>query len=132
MKTGNYLLLLLPLLLVLACGIGSNNNQTNTNSTNINSANTNQTSVQQPGGKTSLEYMKEGNTLFYQKNYPASIAPYQKALDLEKENPQLSKDNWHITIDNLSIAYGISGDLQKSQETIDYGISKDPNYPLFY
>lgn len=132
MKPLAFFPLILILLFILACGLGSNKDQTDTNSTNTNPANSNQTNAQLPGGKTSLEFMKEGNELFYKKKYKEATEPYQKALDLEKVNPQLSKDFWHITIDNLSIAYGISGDLEKAQKTIDYGISKDPDYPLFY
>ena len=30
------------------------------------------------------------------------------------------------------MAYGISGDLKQAKETFDYGVSKDPTYPLFY
>jgi tetratricopeptide (TPR) repeat protein len=30
------------------------------------------------------------------------------------------------------MSYGITGDLQKAKETFDYGVSKDPEYPLFY
>ena len=29
-------------------------------------------------------------------------------------------------------AYGISGDLQKAKETFQYGVNKDPTYPIFY
>lgn len=136
MKPITYLPLILILLFVLACGFGSNNDQPNpnsiTNQANNNPGNTGQTNVQQPTGKTSLEFMKEGNELFYKKKYQEATVPYQKALDLEKTSPQLSKDLWHITIDNLSIAYGISGDLEKAKGVLDYGISKDPDYPLFY
>ena len=35
-------------------------------------------------------------------------------------------------IDNLGMAYGISGDLEKAKETFEYGVSKDPAYPLFH
>ena len=35
-------------------------------------------------------------------------------------------------LDNLAIAYGITGDLTSSKEVMEYGISKEPKYPLFY
>jgi len=39
---------------------------------------------------------------------------------------------WYVLIDNLGMSYGITGDLQKAKETFDYGVSKDPRYPIFY
>jgi tetratricopeptide (TPR) repeat protein len=30
------------------------------------------------------------------------------------------------------MSYGLSGDLQRAKETFDYGVSRDPAYPLFY
>jgi tetratricopeptide (TPR) repeat protein len=35
-------------------------------------------------------------------------------------------------VDNLGMAYGISGDLKKAKETFEYGLSKDPKYPMFH
>ena len=34
-------------------------------------------------------------------------------------------------VDNLGMAYGISGDLKKAKDTFEYGLSKDPKYPMF-
>ena len=30
------------------------------------------------------------------------------------------------------MAYGITGDLKNSRSTLEYGISKEPEYPMFY
>jgi Tfp pilus assembly protein PilF len=30
------------------------------------------------------------------------------------------------------MSYGISGDLKKAKETFEYGLSKDPDYPMFH
>ena len=30
------------------------------------------------------------------------------------------------------MSYGISGDLKKAKETFEYGLSKDPKYPMFH
>ena len=30
------------------------------------------------------------------------------------------------------MSYGISGDLKAAKETFGYGISEDPEYPMFY
>jgi hypothetical protein len=37
-----------------------------------------------------------------------------------------------VLLDNLSIAYGITGDVTHARETLNYGVSKDPDYPMFY
>ena len=37
-----------------------------------------------------------------------------------------------MLIDNLGIAYGITGNLASAKATLSYGVSKDPDYPLFY
>jgi hypothetical protein len=37
-----------------------------------------------------------------------------------------------VLIDNLSISYGITHDLTSAREALTYGVSKDPDYPLFY
>jgi len=44
----------------------------------------------------------------------------------------LDKTIWKVLVDNLGMAYGITGDLDKAKEVFAYGISKDPDYPLFY
>jgi hypothetical protein len=30
------------------------------------------------------------------------------------------------------MAYGISRDLNRAEETLNYGVSQDPTYPMFY
>lgn len=73
-----------------------------------------------------------GSRYFVQQNYAAAIVPYQQALDAEKQSPSLTKTDWFVLIDNLGMAYGITGDLNRAEETFNYGISKDSTYPLFY
>lgn len=85
-----------------------------------------------PGAAKSLDYFAEGSRLFLTKDYKGAIEPYQKSLDLEKKNPQLSKNYWRVLVDNLGMAYGITGDLTHAEETFRYGINKDPDYPMFY
>lgn len=80
----------------------------------------------------SFDDFREGDRYFLQQNFTASIAPYQKALDAEKQSHSLSKNLLRILIDNLGMAYGISGDLNRAEETLNYGVSQDPTYPMFY
>jgi tetratricopeptide (TPR) repeat protein len=75
---------------------------------------------------------QEGNRYFLQQNFTASISPYQKALDAEKQSHSLDKNLLRVLVDNLGMAYGISGDLNRAEETLNYGVSQDPTYPMFY
>ena len=82
--------------------------------------------------RSSLELAAEGSRLYIQRDYKGAIGPYSQALELEKANPKLEKSLWYVLIDNLGMSYGITGDLQKAKETFDYGVNKDPSYPIFY
>ena len=84
------------------------------------------------GEKTALDYLREGSAYYVKDDFKKAIPPYQKALDLEKEHPTLDKTFWKVLVDNLGMSYGITGNLKKAKETFEYGISKDPDYPLFY
>jgi len=80
----------------------------------------------------SLQLFQQGSRYFLAQDFRGSIAPYKQALDIEKVTPTLEKKLWYVLVDNLAIAYGITNDLANSQKVIEYGISKDPNYPMFY
>lgn len=84
------------------------------------------------GQRSSLELMEQGSRLYEQNNYKGAIGPYSQALELEKASPTLGKPLWYVLVDNLGMSYGITGDLQRAKQTFDYGVSKDPTYPLFY
>ncbi|MEP7074986.1 MAG: hypothetical protein ABI878_04180, partial [Acidobacteriota bacterium] len=86
-------------MVILGCG-GSSNDNSAVMDKKAPSSNSDTTS-----GKTSQDYLNEGNAAFKAKDYKAAIVPYQKALDLEKQNQKLEKKWWFILIDNLSIAY---------------------------
>ena len=83
-------------------------------------------------GTTSLDYFKDGSRYYVAGDFKNAIAPYQKALDLEKQKPELDPNYWRVLVDNLGMAYGITNDLDHAEETFTYGVSKDPNYPMFY
>jgi tetratricopeptide (TPR) repeat protein len=82
--------------------------------------------------KTAMDYVMEGSLHYRNGDYKKAIPPYQKALELEKAHSTLEKKFWIVLVDNLGMAYGISGDLKKAKEVFEYGISKDGDYPLFY
>jgi tetratricopeptide (TPR) repeat protein len=74
----------------------------------------------------------EGTRYYMQGDYPKAIEYYEKVLQREKSTSKLNQTTLRVLVDNLGMAYGISGDLKRAKETFDYGVSKDPNYPLFY
>jgi len=78
------------------------------------------------------DYFGFGSAFYLQKNYQKAIIYYEKVLELEKRERRLERDLWRILVDNLGMAYGISGNLQKAKETFEYGIANDQTYPLFY
>jgi tetratricopeptide (TPR) repeat protein len=80
----------------------------------------------------SLRLFQEGSRYFLAHQYREAIAPYRKAFEIEKNTPTLDKNLWRVLIDNLSISYGIAGDLTSARDALTYGVSKDPDYPLFY
>jgi tetratricopeptide (TPR) repeat protein len=61
-----------------------------------------------------------------------AIDYYKKLLSLENKDPKTNQVIWRVIVDNLGMAYGLSGDLKKAKETFEYGINKDPTYPMFY
>jgi YD repeat-containing protein len=81
---------------------------------------------------SSLDLFRSGSKFYIQNKFAEAIGPYQQALDLEKENPKLDKIPWRVLVDNLGMAYGITGDLKRAKETFEYGLSKDPSYSMFH
>ena len=76
--------------------------------------------------------METASQFYLVGDYKRAIPPYQKALDREKANRTLGQSLWRVLVDNLGMAYGISGDLKKAKETFAYGLSKDAKYPMFH
>jgi tetratricopeptide (TPR) repeat protein len=84
------------------------------------------------GDPETRKLLEEGSRFYLVGNYKKAIPPYQKALDREKANRTLSQSLWRVLVDNLGMSYGISGDLDKAKDTFEYGLSKDPKYPMFH
>jgi tetratricopeptide (TPR) repeat protein len=80
----------------------------------------------------SMKLLAEGSAYFRRGEYKQAVGPYARALELEKQQPRLPRDLWRVLVDNLTMAYGISGDLKSAKETAEYGLSKDPDYPMFH
>ena len=84
------------------------------------------------GEKTSLDYMREGEALYNAYNFEGAIAPYQKALDLEKKERKLDKEQWVTLVKDLATVYGLTDDIKHSREVTNYGIQQEPTCPMFY
>jgi tetratricopeptide (TPR) repeat protein len=84
-----------------------------------------------PAGNSMLLF-QQGSRYFIAHQYREAIGPYRQAFEIEKITPTLDRNLWRVLVDNLSIAYEITGDLAHARETLNYGVSKDPDYPLFY
>src|SRR5271170_83916 len=50
-----------------------------------------------------------GHALFKQEKYADAVVPYEKARELEASGSKLSSDQHRVLIDQLAMAYGISG-----------------------
>ena len=87
---------------------------------------------EQKANPETMEYLRQGSVFYLQDDFKKAIPPYQKAFDLEKVKPSLNKTLWRVLIDNLGMSYGITGDLKKAKETFEFGLSKDPKYPMFH
>ncbi|HKS95125.1 MAG TPA: tetratricopeptide repeat protein, partial [Terriglobia bacterium] len=81
---------------------------------------------------TSQHYFGLGSRYFLERRLPQAIVQYQKALELEKKERKLPRDEWRVLVDNLGMSYGMTGDLKHADEVFQYGISQDPTYPNFY
>jgi tetratricopeptide (TPR) repeat protein len=73
-----------------------------------------------------------GNHFFAQEKYLQAIPYYQESLNLENSNRTMSKNFWLGLVDQLGLAYGISGNIEKAIETYSAAITKEPEYPMFY
>ena len=90
------------------------------------------TSDLKKGDPETRKLMEQGSRFCLERDYKRAAPPYQRALDREKANRTLSETLWRVLVDNLGMAYGISGDLKKAKATFEYGLSKDPKYPMFH
>lgn len=73
-----------------------------------------------------------GHALFKQEKYADAVVSYEKARELEASGSKLSSDQHRVLIDQLAMAYGISGDLKKTHALLESAIRDDPEYPLNY
>jgi predicted Zn-dependent protease len=73
-----------------------------------------------------------GQAQFKQRKYALAVASYESARSLEKSGTRLSLEQHRILVDQLAMAYGISGHLKKARALLEDAVRQDPNYPLNY
>jgi hypothetical protein len=77
-------------------------------------------------------YFGQGSKFYLQRNNSRAAESYEQALDLEKQKRTLSKVYFRVLVDNLGMSYGIGGKLLQAKATFEYGLTQDPEYPMFY
>ena len=73
-----------------------------------------------------------GHSLFRQEKYAAAVGAYEKVRDLEKSGKRLSVEQHRVLVDQLAMAYGISGQTKSATTLLQDAIKDDPEYPLNY
>ena len=91
-----------------------------------------QIQIPPPEPPNSRELFNQGSALYLKNKFAQAVLPYQKAFDLEKANPELERTLWRMMIDNLGIAYSMTGRLKEARATFEQGIQADPTYPMFH
>lgn len=90
------------------------------------------TTAATPEKNDAIYYFAKGSDSYLKQDYKSAIESYEKAFEKESVSPRLEKKYWLVLIDNLGMCYGVTDNLQKSKTIFEYGISKEPSYPLFY
>lgn len=65
-------------------------------------------------------------------NYPAAAVYYQRALDTLPHTRPPNPSVRRFLTDQLSMSYGIAGDIKRSRAVNEQAIKDDPDYPLYY
>lgn len=73
-----------------------------------------------------------GESLFRQQKYAEATGPYEKVRELERGGKKLSAVQHRVVIDQLAIAYGVSGNSKRVHDLLEEAIRLDPEYPLNY
>jgi tetratricopeptide (TPR) repeat protein len=81
----------------------------------------------------SNQHLQDGLVAYSRHDYKKAIPALKAALEDLKDEPGFELSTpWRVVVDSLGMAYGISGDLRNAKTIFDYGVSKDPTYPMFH
>jgi len=73
-----------------------------------------------------------GHSLFYQDKFSEAVPAYERAMALKEKAADLPSTEERILIDQLGMAYGLGGQLDKGKALFEGAIRKDPDYPMYY
>jgi tetratricopeptide (TPR) repeat protein len=85
-----------------------------------------------PYNHVSIEQFIDGALYFNRENYLLASRILQKALDLNKTDRLLNKEQRYWLVSNLGLAYGQSGQIGKAVSILNNGIASDRYFPMFY
>jgi len=74
----------------------------------------------------------DGTMAYLDRDFATAASDLQQTLDAEKQKRTLRRGDFRLLIDNLATSYRFTKNLARSKEVLDYGISQDPEYPLFH
>ncbi len=84
-------------------------------------------------GQDAYSYWTMGNDHYnIKKDYDKAIEAYERAREVDSKKSQLDRYAWIIMMDNLGMAYGMTGKLDKAIEIFNTGIGRYPEHPFFY
>src|ERR1700733_12196409 len=84
------------------------------------------------GSQSKEKLLEQARQEYIGEKYADAVVPYEKARELEASGSKLPSDQHRVLIDQLAMAYGISGDLKKTHALLESAIRDDPEYPLNY
>lgn len=64
--------------------------------------------------------------------YSAAVTAYEGLWKREGKQPSLGREMRRVMLDELGMAYGISGDLKKARSHYQTQIAADPDYAMYY
>jgi hypothetical protein len=88
--------------------------------------------VVQAAAPESLDHFRAGSAPFLRGHYALAVSHYEEALALEQSHPTLDHAIWRLLVHNLATSYRMMGDVPRAMRILEYGLSKDPAYPLFH
>ncbi|HSB08217.1 MAG TPA: tetratricopeptide repeat protein [Blastocatellia bacterium] len=88
--------------------------------------------IDESGGTNSIVYAQYGSDAYLKGDYKTAIKYYATAVELNKRDHQMKPIIWRVVVDNLGMAYGMTGELINARKTFEYGLSEDPGYPMFH
>jgi tetratricopeptide (TPR) repeat protein len=88
--------------------------------------------ISEGAASESMLYAGYGSAAYLKQDYRTAIRHYTKAVELNKQDRQMSRAIWRVVVDNLGMSYGLTGDLTNAKKIFEYGLTEDPDYPMFH